>query len=307
MTKRRTILVSVVFFSIAVFTVQTLSRTRSSIPLLRPPGLERLWNMTEEEREKEFAKRREQWKLYLERSRNMASEERKRESAKRREQRELRFERLQNMTEEERKWKWKWEAVKERRQWELEHERSRKEHRKKSAERKRQSEPIYEMRRFEMDKLRKEWEKKKEEAGGFIFEKSALRAFGATEEQWKLIRAKLEKVQDLRLQLRSKVGLSLAGGSSDTNAPTWQWKRPWKDKVPSELTEAQRLAKELIALVEKKNTTPEAFRRKMAALRKARSEEAELRRQLADTHRELREMLTTRQEAALVLMRCFLD
>jgi hypothetical protein len=209
------------------------------------------------------------------------------------------------MTEEERKWKWKWEAVKERRQWELESVQKTKEHRKKSAERRRQMEPIREMRRFEMEKLKKEWEKKKEEAGGFIYEKSALRAFGATEEQWKLIKAKLEKVQQLREQANSTVGLSLAGGSSDTNAPTWQWKRPWKDKVPSELTEAQRLTKELIALVERKNTTPEAFRRKMAALRKARSEEAEFKRQLSEVRRELREMLTTRQEAALVLMKWF--
>ena len=105
MTKRRIILVSVVCFSIAVFTVQTLSQTRP-----KPPDTERLWNMTEEEREKEFAKRREQWKLYLERSRNM--------------------------TEEKRKWKWKWEAVKGRRQWELESAQKTKEHRKKSAERK---------------------------------------------------------------------------------------------------------------------------------------------------------------------------
>ena len=304
MAKRRIILVSVVFFSLTVFTAQTLSQTRRPSPP-KPPDTERLWNMTEEERKKEFAKRREQWKLYLERSRKMAAEEAeewKRESAKRDEQLKLHWERLRNMNEEE----WKREHAKLRRQRKLALERRGKESRKRSAERKRQREPIHEMRRFELEKSKKEWEKKNKEAGGFIYEKSALRAFGATEEQWKLIRAKLEKVRQLREPASSTVGMFLAVGSSDSgtsaNVPAWQWKRPWKDKAPSELTEAQKLTKQLIALVERRNTTPQAFRRKMAALRKARSEETELKRQLSEARRELCEILTTRQEAALVLM-----
>jgi len=44
------------------------------------------------------------------------------------------------------------------------------------------------------------------------------------------------------------------------------------------------------------------FRRKIAALRKARGKEAEIRKQLAEARRELREILTTRQEAILVLL-----
>ena len=144
----------------------------------------------------------------------------------------------------------------------------------------------------------------------FLREKYALRA---TEEQWKVIKAKLERVQHLRKQATSVVGLSLAGGSSDNdtnlrararpNVPTFQWKRPWKDKTPDELTEAQKLAKQLIALVERKNTTPGQFRRTMAALRKARREEAEIERNLAEAREELREGLTPRDEAALVLMK----
>jgi hypothetical protein len=230
--------------------------------------------MTKEEREKEFEKWREQLKLYSERLRNMTAEERKRELAKMRRQRELEF------AQKTKKFK------------------------KKSAERRRQMEPIREQRKLEREQRRKEWEKKKEEAGGFIFEKFAL---GATEEQWKLIKAKLEKVRHLREQANSMVGVRLTSSSSGgagarPNVPAFQWKRPWKDKAPGELAEAQRLAKELIALVKKKNTTPQAFRRKMDALRKSRTKEAELERQLSEAHRELREILTTRQEAALVLM-----
>lgn len=147
-------------------------------------------------------------------------------------------------------------------------------------------------------------EKAAERRKDFLREKSAL---GATEEQWKLIKAKLEKVRLLRDRVDSRVGVSLGtvksgGVGARMSVPAFQWERPWKDKVPSELTEAQRLAKQLIALVERRNTTPQAFRRKMAALRKARSEQEQLNRQLADARRELCEMLTTRQEAALVLM-----
>lgn len=141
----------------------------------------------------------------------------------------------------------------------------------------------------------------------FLYEKYALRA---SEEQWKVIKAKLEKVRHLRDQARSTVGMGLTSssgsgtssrGRTSRNVPTWQWKQPWKDKAPGEMTEAQKLAKQLIALVENNNTTPEQFRRKMDALRKARHEEDEIKRQLSEAQKELRELLTNRQEAALVL------
>jgi hypothetical protein len=144
---------------------------------------------------------------------------------------------------------------------------------------------------------------------GFLREKAAL---GVTEDQWSLIKPKLEKVRQLRDKANSKVGLSLASGSSDnepnprtgarTNVPIWQWDDPWKDKAPEELTEAQKLARQLIALVESKSATPEQFIRAMDALRKARRDEAEIEKQLAEARRELREILTIRQEAALLLM-----
>ena len=144
----------------------------------------------------------------------------------------------------------------------------------------------------------------------FLWQKAAL---GASEEKWKLIKAKLEKVRLLRGQANSMVGVFLVGGSSDNdtnrraharpNVPAFQWKRPWKDKAPEKLTDAQKLAKGLIALVERKSTTPEQFRRKMDALRKARKEEDQIRKQLSEAQQELCELLTTRQEAALVLMK----
>jgi 3-methyladenine DNA glycosylase/8-oxoguanine DNA glycosylase len=81
----------------------------------------------------------------------------------------------------------------------------------------------------------------------------------------------------------------------------------WKGRADYEPTEAQKLAEQLVAYVDRKNTTQQAFKVKMDALRKARAEEAELRRSgLFKVRQELRELLTTREEAALVLMRGWL-
>lgn len=142
---------------------------------------------------------------------------------------------------------------------------------------------------------------------GFLMEKETL---GVTEEQWKPIKAKLEEVRRLKERANSMAGASLASGSSDgrtgANAPTWQLKVAWKDTPAGELTEAQRLAAQLVALLRRPNTTPQTLKRKMAELRRARREEAEIDKQLAEARRQLCEMLTTRQEAALVLMHLWL-
>ena len=161
-------------------------------------------------------------------------------------------------------------------------------------------------RRPQREQAMKEHEKEIEKAGGIACHVAKI-ALGATEERWKLIQPKLKKVQDLRDQATSVVGAGVSAGSSDSrtgpSGPALQWKRPWKDKALNELTEAQRLARHLRALLERKDTTPQAFRRKISHLRKARSKEAEIEKQLAEARRELREILTTREEAVLVLLR----
>ena len=278
MTKRRIILVSVVFFSITVFTVQTLPRTRSSNRTAKPPDAERSRNMTAEERKKEREKRREQLKLYSERLRNMTEAERKREAAKR------------------------------RRQVKLENERRLKEMMR--SQRSPQKEKEYqEQRRIEREQEYKEFQERiAEERKTFFHEKCALRP---TEEQWKLIKPKLEKIRHLREQARSTVGLTLTSSSSSgaktrdsrsRSVPTWKWKISWKDKAPAELTEAQKIANELMDLVDSKNTKAEEFKKKMDALRESRIRQEKLKRQLSKARQELREVLTPRQEAALELI-----
>ena len=241
MSKRKTIFSLVVCFSIAVFTVQTLSQT---------PMPKRSRNMTDAEWKKEIEKWRAQRKL-------------------------------------------------EREQW-------RKESKKRAKEHRRQSE-------LKSEQWRKAWEKEKAE--GFLHEKYAL---GATKEQWKVIKPKLEKVQDLRRQVKTSMragwGPRRLPGSSGAEYMdpkylhewTWKWFKPSESKDAAELSESERIVEDLINLVQTKNTTAEEFNLKMDALRKIRSrletEKKKKKEELSKAIKELRKVLTTRQEAALVLM-----
>ena len=193
----------------------------------------------------------------------------------------------------------------EKLQKELRHQRKREEWRKNIAKRWPESAKKREQQWIQSDQRRQEQKKEIEEAGGmrFLFAKNAL---GASEEQWKLIRLKLGKVDDFQNQAYSTIEAGISGsstsGQTEASIPKLQWDRPWKYTPLFEMTEAQRLARELRILLEKKDTPPEVFRSKIAALRKARSKEAEIQKQLAEASKELREILTTRQEAILVLL-----
>jgi len=161
-----------------------------------------------------------------------------------------------------------------------------------------------EERRKAREEMDKKQDKKVEEAGGIICYVAKMR-LGENEERWKLIQPKLKKVQDLRYRATSTVGAGVSDGSSDSrtgpSTPKLKWGRPWEDKPLSELTEAQRLATDLRTLLERKDTTPTAFRSKMAALREARSKDLEIKRQYAEARQELRQILTAREEAIFVL------
>jgi len=213
----------------------------------------------------------------------------------------LDLKRLQKMTEEQRKRQVQRRLQELKRQDELRHQ----EHRRKTAEIQREKAQKRKQQRLQREQRQQELKKEEEEAGGIAcwFAKIAL---GETEEQWNLIQPKLKKVIDLWYQANSTVGAGVSGGSTDSRTepslPKLQWERPWKYKPLFELTEAQRLARQLRTLLEKEDTPPEVFRRKIAALREARSKEAEIQKQLAEARRELREILTTRQEAILVLL-----
>jgi hypothetical protein len=217
----------------------------------------------------------------------------------------------QNMTEAEKKG----EIEQQWKKRKLELERRQREFKKRSAEGKKQWRLSQEEARQWHQELPEKLAEAKRE---FLHEKQALLSEGLTEEQWAVIKPKLEKViklHNLHQLERSTSGLflgssSTGGTSPKANAnqiePRWQWKRPWKDKKTAELSEAQKIAEQLIRLLDQKNATPEAYKRRMDALRKARiveePERQKREKELSEAKQELCKYLTTRQEAALVLM-----
>jgi hypothetical protein len=97
------------------------------------------------------------------------------------------------------------------------------------------------------------------------------------------------------------------GGGSNTRGSEpqnweehgWRWGRPSSRKKSSELTEGEKIAEELLDLLEDDNSESEKIKQKMDALRKIRQD---ANKQLVKARQELREVVTPRQEAKLVLM-----
>jgi hypothetical protein len=165
-------------------------------------------------------------------------------------------------------------------------------------------------------------------------------ALDVTDAQWAIIMPKLKRVDDLKKETRSAVliknaqwvttmetkrsapGASTAGPSVPPAETTrhyedWQWMKPWVRTTAqkagdgasgvgwgfgfdeTKLTRAQKACDELVALFDRADATDEQKVEKMNALRQARQDAA---RQLAQARRELREVLTVRQEATLFLL-----
>jgi len=164
---------------------------------------------------------------------------------------------------------------------------------------------------------------------------SMRQALRATEQQWKVIKPRLDKVKYLASQARLSIvphsygrsrsyggGRNSAGagrtagsganvkGRTETSMPNnrqpgtrieedWEWSRAWENKAPIELTEGEITCEELLEVLEDKNSKAQEIEQKIEALRKIRQE---AKKQLAKAQQELREVLTFRQEATLVLM-----
>jgi len=163
------------------------------------------------------------------------------------------------------------------------------------------------------DRRKEAQERADKEKAEFLHEKAAL---SPTPEQWEAIKPLLVKIRQLRGRPVSMTGVSLTSstsggrnGSRGRPVATWRWSKHWRGKPSSEWTEGQRTADELIDLVGNGRTSEEAFARKMQALRECRRQEAAKKKTdnieaaIAKTQQQLRALLSTRQEAALVLMR----
>jgi hypothetical protein len=141
---------------------------------------------------------------------------------------------------------------------------------------------------------------------------SMRQALRATQQQWKVIKPRLDKVKYLSKQAQISVypgyyrrSRGSDGNSNNQQSPAkveegWKWLKGWEKKDPTELTEGERTCEELLELLEDEGSKQEEIEQKVEALREVRKEAG---KQLAKARQELRKVLTFRQEATLVLMR----
>jgi hypothetical protein len=146
-------------------------------------------------------------------------------------------------------------------------------------------------------------------------------ALEATNAQWGVIMPRLRTLLDLRDEAKVAVTIRYAtwvtipetpqgdggagsGGASGGPAEQatrryedWSWKRPWKEK--NKLTRAEQACEDLVSVLEKPNATDEEKRQKLNALRQVKEQ---TNKELQIARQELREVLTPRLEAKLVLI-----
>lgn len=189
-----------------------------------------------------------------------------------------------------------------------------------------------EKRRREIEQRRTQWliskkqtRAERQKALAKAKEESLKQVLGATQEQWKIIWPKLKKLQAIRRSAGSYRPFVMSGSSSSSGSNTgfgtgggkqhrkeiidnqtgrrsqvsWKWSRFSETKKPSELTPQEKIGDELLDLLEDKSAKQEDIKQKIEALRKYREK---VMRQRAKAQQELREVLTFRQEATLVLM-----
>ena len=157
-------------------------------------------------------------------------------------------------------------------------------------------------------------------------EQAMKQALGVNDEQWKVIKPKIEKVKGCRdratvstglpfssnfISTSSQQGGSFAGGfqfggsgggsGSNMMAPdsAFQGQSNFQNQPNRRETQGERICRQLDALLNDMNSSPETIRQKTLELQQAR---ASARKQLAQAQKELREALTLRQQARLVLM-----
>ena len=124
---------------------------------------------------------------------------------------------------------------------------------------------------------------------------------GITKRQWKFIEPKYKKVETLR---REKHVHILTRVHRNREKISSHWKKLTEDnyfrkaKIPAELTKGEKIAEELIDLLENEKSKDQEIRQKMDALQQAREK---ARKELPQAESELCELLTPRQESVLLL------
>jgi len=112
---------------------------------------------------------------------------------------------------------------------------------------------------------------------------------GATDDEWKAIEPKVDKVMTAQREMRGGFGFGgfgrggPGGGGGADQQPT---------------TAVGKAAQDLRTTLDSKDSAPETIAKKLAALREAREK---ARKDVGDAQKDLKEILTQRQEAVLVM------
>ena len=114
----------------------------------------------------------------------------------------------------------------------------------------------------------------------------------ATDEEWKVLQPRIEKVQTLSRQMQGGMaGMFGAGRRPGAN--------PAGGEAPAPQTELEKKTQDLTKLLENKDAKPEEIKASLTALR---DERAKVKAELDKARKELVETLSVRQEAQLVMM-----
>jgi hypothetical protein len=131
----------------------------------------------------------------------------------------------------------------------------------------------------------KEWQAKAKQQMSEYWRKQ----LDVSEDEWKVLGPKLENVQTLSNQVRYG---AMYGGNMAVVIPGAQGEQPKQSDL-------QKSSADLRTLLQNKDSKPEDIKKALTAYRDAREK---AKQQLAAAQKELRELLTVRQEAQLVTM-----
>jgi len=120
---------------------------------------------------------------------------------------------------------------------------------------------------------------------------------GATEAEWKVLQPRIEKVQQLQRATRGGFRIGM-GGRRGGRRPGGEAQREG-DAPQREQSEIEKKSEALRNLLDDQNSAAQAIKAALDALRRAREEAQQ---DLAAARKELRGVVTVRQEAQLVLM-----
>jgi hypothetical protein len=128
--------------------------------------------------------------------------------------------------------------------------------------------------------------------------------FGATDQEWKILGPRVMKVQELNQQaeggMRGGMMFGRRGGQQGGPGGPGGGRFGGRPDAPGrEQTEVEKAMEQLSTLLENTSATPEQIKNQLTVLRAAREK---AKQQLAVAQKELRQIITLRQEAQCVMM-----